>query len=282
MLTRVGNVEIWRILESVDAYMEPRKFFPEMGAEGLALMREVAPRQLCPQTGLVLLPIQGFLIKTPQHVILVDACVGNGKTYPSFEGWHKRSCGRFMAGLAAAGVTPADIDFVMCTHLHVDHVGWNTKLENGHWVPTFPNARYILPAAEIDHHSVDPSAVYNESILPVIAAGQAEIVGSDHMLGDYVSLVSTPGHTPGHVSVQILDSGFGAVITGDVIHSPVQCYKPEWQFYYDDDGLQAVKTRRSFLASTCDSGHKLLGSHFPLPSLGTIQAHDAAFKFVES
>lgn len=103
MLTRIGSVEIWRILESVEAYMDPREFFPDMGEDGLSLIRSVVPRQLCPDTGLTLLPIQGFLIKTPQHTILVDACVGNDKTCDFFENWHKRSDGRFLAGLIDDG-----------------------------------------------------------------------------------------------------------------------------------------------------------------------------------
>jgi glyoxylase-like metal-dependent hydrolase (beta-lactamase superfamily II) len=280
MLTRIGNVEIWRILESVDAFMDPREFFPDMGEDGLSLMQNMVPRQLCPDTGFILLPIQGFLIKTPRHTILVDACVGNDKTCDFFENWHKRSDGRFMAGLIAAGVTPADVNFVLCTHLHVDHVGWNTRLENGHWVPTFPNARYIMPAADNAHFSADPSTAYTESVLPIIAAGQADFVAPDHMLGDYVSLIPTPGHTPGHVSVRVADAGHEAIITGDVMHSPIQCYCPEWSFLYDHDGVQAASVRRSFLASACDTGHLVLGSHFPLPSLGTVQEHRDAFEWL--
>ncbi len=281
MLIRVGNIEVWRILESVDALMDPLKFFPDMCGDGLSEMQSLVPRQLCPDTGFILLPIQGFLIKTPQHIILVDACVGNDKTYDNFDKWYKRSDGRFMAGLIAAGITPADIDFVLCTHLHVDHVGWNTRLENGQWVPTFPNARYLLPAADNAYFGADPGVVYTESVLPVIAAGQAEFVSSDHMLGDYVSLIPTPGHTPGHVSVRIANSGHVAVITGDVMHSPIQCYHPEWSFLYDYDPVQAARTRRSFLASCCDAGNVMLGSHFPLPSLGTFHEHSTAFKWVE-
>ena len=281
MLTRIGNIEVWRILESVDALMSPLEFFPDMGSDGLSLMQEIVPRQLCPDTGYILLPIQGFLIKTPHHTILVDACVGNDKSYNNFALWHKRSSGRFMAGLIAAGTTPADIDFVLCTHLHVDHVGWNTRLESGRWVPTFPNARYILPSIDNDHFSVDPGIVYTESVLHVIAAGQAEFVGPDHMLGDYVSLIPTPGHTPGHVSVHISDVGCEAVITGDVMHSPIQCYRPEWSFLHDHDRIQAARTRRAFLETAIEAGHLMLGSHFPLPSLGTIQKLDDAFRLVE-
>lgn len=281
MLTRIGNVEIWRILESIDPFMGPLDFFPDMGEAGLALMRQEAPRQLCPDTGMVLVPVQGFLIKTPHHVILVDACVGNDKTFEMFKSWNKRSDGRFMAGLAAAGAGPADIDYVLCTHLHVDHVGWNTRLENGQWVPTFPNARYIFPSIDNAHFGADPSTVYNESVLPVIAAGQAELVSSDHTLGDCISLIPTPGHTPGHVSVRITDSGHEAVISGDLIHSTVQCLRPKWNFAYDHDKDQAAQTRWAFLSAASEAGHLVLGSHFPLPSIGCVQTEGEAFRWIE-
>ena len=181
MLLRLGDIEIWRILESVDPFLKPQDFFPDMEPDGLELIRSKAPRQLCPKTGMMLLPIQGFLIKTPQHVILVDACIGNDKTCEFEQQWHMRSDGRFLAGLTAAGVTPEDVDYVMCTHLHIDHIGWNTRLSDGRWVPTFPNAKYIFPAADHDHFSQDPNTSYQESILPVIESNQAELVSSDHM-----------------------------------------------------------------------------------------------------
>jgi glyoxylase-like metal-dependent hydrolase (beta-lactamase superfamily II) len=281
MLTRIGNIEIWRILESVTPFMEPLDFFPDMGADGLELLRREVPRQVCPDSGRMLLPIQGFLIKTPQHTILVDACVGNDKSNDWFPAWHQRSDGRFMAGLAAAGVGPADVDYVLCTHLHVDHVGWNTKLEDGRWVPTFGNARYLLPAADNTHFSAAPSAVYNESVLPVIEAGKAELVGPDHMLGDYVSLIPTPGHTPGHVSVRIADGGDEAIITGDAIHSTVQCLRPDWNFALDHDKPLAEASRRALLATAAETAPLVLGSHFPLPSLGRIITAGDAFRWKE-
>jgi glyoxylase-like metal-dependent hydrolase (beta-lactamase superfamily II) len=281
MLTRIGSVEVWRILESVDRFLPPATFFEGVSERDLAFLRRYAPRQLCPETGVMLLPIQGFLLKTPDHVILVDACVGNDKTFEMFESWHKRSDGRFMAGLAAAGVTPRDVDYVLCTHLHVDHVGWNTRLDNGRWVPTFPNARYLMPAAENAHHAREGGTIYAESVLPVIEAGQADLVGSDHMLGDHVALIPTPGHTPGHVSVSIRDGGAEAIITGDALHSTVQCARPHWNFVYDHDKPLAVASRRSLLTRAAETGPLVLGSHFPLPSLGRVRARGDAFDWVD-
>lgn len=281
MLLRLGDVEIWRVLESVDPFMDPKEFFPDMGPEGLELMRQEAPRQLCQKTGKMLLPIQGFLVKTPQHVILIDACIGNDKTCEFEESWHKRSDGRFLAGLRAAGVAPEDIDFVMCTHLHIDHVGWNTRLEDGRWVPTFPNARYIFPASDHEHFSSEPGVAYQESVLPVIAADQAELVGPDHKLGDYLSLIPTPGHTPGHVAVEVAHAGKEAVVTGDLMHSPIQCLKPEWNFAYDHEPELAAESRRQFLEMASERQNLVLGSHFPLPSYGKVVAQSDAFAWLE-
>lgn len=281
MLTQLGAIEIWRILESVDPFLEPHEFFPEMDEDGLALMRQETPRQLCPRTGMMLIPIQGFLIKTPRHNILVDACIGNDKTCEFYDIWHKRSDRRFLASLAAAGVRPEDIDYVLCTHLHLDHVGWNTRLENGRWVPTFPNARYVMTSADLDHFKSDPGDSYNESVLPVIEAQQAELVSSDHMLGEHISLVPTPGHTPGHVSVHIADGDRAAIISGDAIHSTIQILKPEWNFAYDHDKALAAQTRRAMLEMACEADRLFLGSHFPLPSLGRVHRKEGTFRWAE-
>lgn len=288
MLTRVGAVEIWRVLESVDPFLPPEKFFPDMAADGPALIAETDPHQICPQTGLMRIPIQGFLIKTPHHVILVDACVGNGKTCAFHEGWAKRSSGRFLAGLAAAGVSPAEVDYVLCTHLHIDHIGWNTQLLDGRWVPTFPNARYLFPKADDALFSAKPTSAYRESVSPVIAAGQAELVdtapgGAGHEIGEHVTLIPTPGHTPGHVSV-LIRGGAGAadspvLITGDAIHATVQCRRPHWAFAFDHDPEAAKITRRQLLESAADQGHRVIGSHFTLPSLGSVRGEGDAFRW---
>ncbi|WP_112321374.1 MBL fold metallo-hydrolase [Oceanibium sediminis] len=281
MFLRLGDVEIWRILESIDPFLEPHKFFPGMGEDALEFLRREVPRQLCPRTGKVLIPIQGFLLKTGRHNILIDACVGNDKTC-RVKLWNKRSDGRFMAGLQAVGVTPEDVDYVMCTHLHLDHVGWNTRLEDGRWVPTFPNAKYIFPKEDHAHYGADPDTFYQESILPVIAAGQAELVSADHCLGDAVSLIPTPGHTPGHMSVRVSSPEGSVIISGDAIHSPVQCLRPDWHFVYDLDGAQAEKSRRALLELVCETPVRLIGSHFPLPSIGYVTGNSAGFGWREA
>ena len=280
MLCRIGDVEVWRLLEIDAPFMTPQDLFPNAGGAVAEIVGRLVPGGICPETGRLILPIQGFLLKTPSGTILVDSCVGNGKTVPRMPAWHQRSDDRFVAALTAAGLGFDDIDYVLCTHLHIDHVGWNTRLQNGHWVPTFPRARYLMPAADEAMQRTQASDLYRESVLPVIEAGQAELVGPDHGLGDCVSLVPTPGHSPGHVSVAISSGGKRALITGDALHSTAQCWHPEWHFLFDHDPEMAVRSRRSLLEQASETGSLVLGSHFRLPSLGHVTAGRDGFGWV--
>ncbi len=280
MLCKIGAVEVWRILESNAPFLTPAELFPNAGPDVNALIEARASGSVDRTTGGLILPIQGFLLKTSNQIVLVDACVGNDKTVDFFTPWHQRSDGRFLAGLTQAGVTPADIDVVLCTHLHVDHVGWNTRLENGQWVPTFPKARYLMPTADLPAHERRPSEIYTESLLPVIAAGQAEMVDGEHEVGDGIRLMPTPGHTDGHVSVVIESGGARAVITGDAIHITAQCWHPDWQFKFDRDGDRAVLSRRHLLETAAAAGMEVLGTHFALPSRGRIVAKGETFTWV--
>ena len=179
----------------------------------------------------------------------------------------------------AAGLAPGDVDYVLCTHLHIDHVGWNTRREDGRWVPTFPNARYLMPSVDNALFGAQPDCIYNESVLPVIEAGQADMVAEGHMLGSEMQLVPTPGHTPGHVSVLITSGGQQAVITGDALHSAAQCWHPEWHFVYDLDADVAVTSRRRPLEEAAENNRRVLGSHILLPSTGRVVAEGDAFRW---
>ena len=278
MLCKIGDVEIWRILEMNGPFREAERLFPTAGPDVARIMNELAPGQV-DAAGCVVLPVQGFLLKTGTHVVLVDACVGNHKTN-SFPNWHMREDGRFMAALAASGTTPEEVDYVMCTHLHTDHVGWNTQLVDGRWVPTFPNARYLMPGEDLPVLEEGGEDQFRESVLPVVEAGQVDEVGSDFTIGEAISLIPTPGHTPGHVSVRIRSGGAEAVITGDAIHTTPQCVHPEWHFVYDADKEAAVRARRALLESVSESGAKVLGTHFLLPSTGRVTAKGDAFQWV--
>lgn len=281
MLCRIGDVEIWRILEINGPFQRPEDLFPNDGDEAREAISKYAPRQLCAETGKLILPIQGFLLKTPDHNVLVDSCVGNHKNNPGNQDWHMRSRGRFMSALQAADMEPSAVDFVLCTHLHTDHVGWNTKLEDGRWVPTFSNARYLIPKEDEEFYRQNPSNSYNESVLPIVEAGLAEFVEEGHVLGDYIQLVPTPGHTPGHVSVKIVSGGLQALITGDALHTSAQCWKPDWHFKYDADGGMAAISRRKLLQDASEANCLVLGSHFALPSVGRVSAKGDAFEWDE-
>jgi glyoxylase-like metal-dependent hydrolase (beta-lactamase superfamily II) len=172
----------------------------------------------------------------------------------------------------------------MCTHLHADHVGWNTRREDGRWVPTFPRARYVFSKKEADawEKGVDPFPrdAYEDSVLPVIAAGRADLVTSDFALDDEVWLEPSPGHTPDHFSVRLASGGANAVMCGDMMHSPVQCLHPEWRPWPDYDPALAARTRREFLERYCETDTLVCTAHFPLPSAGRIVRDGKAFRFV--
>lgn len=270
MLTRIGNVEVWRLLDLHGPFMPPEELFPNAPKDVGKIIEGLAPGSICAEVGKLILPVQGFILKTAKRTILVDACVGNHKSVPRHPAWHQREDTRFMASLTAAGLTPEDVDVVLCTHLHTDHVGWNTRLEDGRWVPTFPNARYILPDADEAHHRAEGTEMYQESVSPVIAAGQAQMVSAPFALSDQVALIPTPGHTPGHVSVLIEDGGQRGLITGDALHSSAQCCNPHWHFKFDADPEEAVQSRKGLLATALEENRLVIGSHFTLPSLGHV------------
>ncbi|MEM7076510.1 MAG: MBL fold metallo-hydrolase [Pseudomonadota bacterium] len=280
MLCRIGEVEIWRILEINAPFRSPEQLFPTAGPDVTALIEAHAPGTICMRTRKLILPVQGFLIRTAAHLILVDTCVGNHKTCPGFADWHHRDTDRFRDALKAAGAGWADVDYVLCTHLHVDHIGWNTQLQDGRWVPSFPKARYLLPAADRERLESQASQVYRESVLPVIEAGQAEWVDGAYQIGDCVHLIPTPGHTCGHVSVLVGSNGSEAIITGDALHTSAQCHFPDWHFVYDDDPERAAVSRRALLENATERDARVLGSHFRLPSLGRVRAAGDAFRWV--
>jgi glyoxylase-like metal-dependent hydrolase (beta-lactamase superfamily II) len=176
-------------------------------------------------------------------------------------------------------VRPEDIDYVFCTHLHSDHCGWNTRLRDGRWVPTFPNARYIFSKAEYAATAADGGAPFQQSVLPILEAGQAQLVELDYALDDEVWLEPATGHTPGHVVVNLKSEGRRAAMCGDLMHSPVQCPHPEWSPVWDRDPEAARITRRSFLERHCDTDTLVLTAHFPPPSMGRVVASGAAFMF---
>ncbi|HEX4016666.1 MAG TPA: MBL fold metallo-hydrolase [Frankiaceae bacterium] len=226
--------------------------------------------------GLARLSIHGLVIDTGERRILVDTCVGNlreGLVFPPAES-------PFIDGLAAAGYAIEDIDTVVCTHLHFDHVGWNTRLQDGKWVVTFTNARYLIGRVEWEHWSVTDGDYSNvgDTVRPVVESGAADLVEVDHQICSQVRLVPTPGHTPGHVSVVIESDGQRAVITGDMAHHPIQFAEPDIAAPADSDSPTAAKTRRLFLAEREQDRALVIGTHFGGPTAGRIVADGESWR----
>jgi glyoxylase-like metal-dependent hydrolase (beta-lactamase superfamily II) len=285
---RLGDITIARIVEREEPAFTVSGLLPDATPETLAPYRHwLEPKALDPATGLLILPIQSYVVRTRHHNILIDGCMGEDKTCRWQLAWHQLKDLRFLSDLAALGLAPEDIDFVMCTHLHGDHVGWNTRLVNGRWVPTFPNARYVISRRELAHweeyNKTASAEAYeeciDESVLPVVAAGQALLVNEDHALDDEVWLEPLPGHTPGHFGVRLRSHGAEAIMIGDLMHSPVQCAEPDWRGGSDADPALGRQVRRRFLESHAETDHLVLTAHFPSPSIGHIRRHASAFRF---
>jgi len=278
----VGDIEVHQVVEMQFPFLTPASFLPDAPADMVESLRgRFEPWALCPTTGKLIIAVQTYVLKVRGMIILVDTCVGCDKT-SGFDFWNMRSDTTWLHRLAAIGIVPESVDYVFCTHLHGDHVGWNTQLKNGRYVPTFPNAKYIFSKIEAEHARVGEDhrkSMWEQSVLPVLEAGQAQLVATDFALNDQVWLEPTPGHTPGHVAVRLESQGKSAVLTGDVIHSPLQCVHPEWSSRPDIDRTLAAKTRHKLLNSAMSQNSLLLTSHFPLPSVGKLKAASTGFGF---
>ncbi len=264
----IGAAVIDRIAESVYSDFKATTFFAGWGPEVVAEHRKwMVPHHYNEATGHLNLAIHSWLIRTGTHTVLVDTCVGNDKRSEDHLAWHMKSW-PYLERLAAAGVRPEQVDFVLCTHMHVDHIGWNTRLANGRWVPTFPNARYIFSKAEYDHYDAifrkDPASrpSFEDSVLPVVAAGRAEMVSGTHMIGDHFLIEPAPGHTPGHVTIKLEDDEERAIFTGDILHHAIQVYNPQWNSEFCFDQARARATRRRVLEYCAESGALMMPAHF--------------------
>ncbi len=274
---QIGDISIHRVLEYEGPLIAPQILLPEATEAGIDRHRSwLEPTLLDPATGNLVLAFHSLVVRTPRHTVLVDTCGGNDKHRPQKERYHLKHH-PYLANLSAAGFRPGQIDVVLCTHLHVDHVGWNTRLMDGTWMPTFPNARYLFARDELtfwqSHYATEAftdDPYYEDSILPVIEAGLAEVVDGDHTIDDWVRLVPTPGHTPGHVCVEAASRGERAMLSGDLMHHPLQCAEPDWSSCFCVDPGHSCRTRRAFLAEHAESGALILPAHFPTPTAGRV------------
>jgi glyoxylase-like metal-dependent hydrolase (beta-lactamase superfamily II) len=210
--------------------------------------------------------IQTYVVRTPERTVLIDTCVGNDKSREGWAGWHLRR-GVYLDDLKRAGVAPEQVDLVVCTHLHADHVGWNTRLVDGHWVPAFPSATYLFVGEEWEYWRWEQDEYIKDSVVPVVEAGQARLVGNDHVIDRWLRLEPMAGHTPGHVCVRLLTTAGEAVFSGDLMHRAVQVAEPQWSSRFCYDPKRAALTRREFIERHADTDVLILAAHFPRPGL---------------
>ncbi|HVY14398.1 MAG TPA: MBL fold metallo-hydrolase [Rhodopila sp.] len=268
----IGDVTVTKIVE-LEMTGGTRFLLPQASKEAVLPIAWLRPH-FADADGRLVMAIQTFVVETPDRRIVVDTCLGNDKQHRRIPHWNDRN-GPFLQDLAAAGFPPDSIDTVLCTHLHVDHVGWNTKLENGRWVPTFPRARYLMGRAEHAHWTTvrdrpDMAHILADSVTPIVEAGLATFVETDAVLTPELTLVPTLGHTPGHVSVMIRSRGETALITGDFMHHPCQIAHPDWSTLADSDPEQGIATRRRMFAELADTPTLVIGTHFAGATAGRI------------
>ena len=274
----VGRVRISKFVE-LETVGGTRFILPQATPEAIRALSWLTP-DFATGEGKLKMVIQTLVLETPTRRIVVDTGLGNDKQGRSVPMWNNRTT-PFLQTLSAAGFPPESIDMVICTHLHVDHVGWNTRLVDGQWVPTFAKARYVFGRTEYQHwrdHSeaADETATFADSVQPIVAAGRADLVASDAAICDEITLIPTPGHSPGHVSLHIRSDGAEALLTGDVAHHPCQMAHLDWSSTVDSDPAQGIATRQALFARFADTATLVIGGHF---DAGYIKRDGTAFRF---
>lgn len=276
---QVGRVKITRIVE-MDLPVPAQAVIPQAKPEELRKSPWLYPHFVSEDGSTLNLSVHAFLVEAPGLKLVVDTCIGNDRPREITGGAALAT--PFLEHLGEAGWPREDVDAVVCTHLHVDHVGWNTMLEHGRWVPTFPKARYLIGRHEYEFWSTcddeEQQAMLGDSIRPVFEAGLVELVEPDHLISPELRLTPSPGHTPGHVSVLVESEGMRAVITGDIAHHPAQMAHLDWSFS-DSDRQAAVLTRSRLFGEWADQPILVIGSHFAAPTAGHVLRDGAAFKF---
>jgi glyoxylase-like metal-dependent hydrolase (beta-lactamase superfamily II) len=279
----VGRARIDRIVESEMPLLDPLELFADAStAELEAQMSWLAPRFYDPHTKLLVVPIQGFLVRAGGKTIVVDTCVGDCKERkrPQFHQQRRN-------WIQKLGVPPERVDYVLCTHFHVDHVGWNTRLEDGQWLPSFPNARYLFTGEEWEYWRSSDGArgmertgdYIGDSVAPIVEAGLADFVPMHHELMPEVRLIPAAGHTPGFVCVDIRSGGERLVLAGDLLHTPLQCKFPEWSTRFCADAHASARTRVRLLSEWAKDRTHIMPTHFPSPSAGFVERRNGAFSF---
>ena len=274
MRIQLGDTVVTRVEDYHGPGFMPQEMFTNYEPGQWERERDwLVPRFYAPATNQTNTSIHSWLVKTRHHTVLIDACIGNHKERPSIARFHQRN-EPWLERLAAAGARPEEIDFVMCTHLHADHVGWNTQRMDGRWVPTFPNARYLFTRAEFERWDdrrlgFVPKPinqhVFADSILPVLESGQMQLVDVGHTVDDALTVEAAHGHTVGHVKIRLASGGAQGMFTGDTIHHPLQLAYPHLQSVFDEAPAEALQTRLDMLADCAERGALLMPTHFADP-----------------
>jgi glyoxylase-like metal-dependent hydrolase (beta-lactamase superfamily II) len=279
---RIGDVEVARIVE-INSFEDDIAMLLPGGTNELVQRYPWLVPNFATPAGRMLISFQAFVLRSRGQNVMIDTCIGADRQREYAVFCNLQSS--FLEDLTAAGFPPESITGVLCTHLHFDHVGWNTRLVDGKWVPTFPQARYYFGRQEWEHWQFlkrtggyHNFAHLEDALDPVVAAGLVEFIGPEHKVTDEVSLIPTPGHTPGHVSVHIRSQGQEAVITGDMMHHPIQLALPDVPGNFDMDKEQGVRTRVEFIKRFADRDVTIIGSHFCHPTSGRIVSEDKAWK----
>jgi glyoxylase-like metal-dependent hydrolase (beta-lactamase superfamily II) len=284
---QIGDVTITSIVERDGPWRRPEDMFLDYSTEEMAPhVAELDPEVFDTATGKMVITYQTFVVRTPKHVILVDTCTGEDKGYAAPMDFPKKP---WMDAFKAEGLTPEDVDYVFCTHLHIDHSGWNTKLVDGRWVPTFPNAKYVFHkreyaawealAREGKERPGGAGGVWKMNCEPVVEAGQALLVDDDYALDDTITLTPTPGHSPCHCCVNIRSKGQQATVVGDLFHHALQLRKPGMSTIFCWDPVAAAESRRKVFEQVADTPTVVLPVHFPAPTAGHVSREGDAWRW---
>ena len=279
---QIGEIKVTRILEMEMPlpYRADTAFMPKATPEAIKKIDWLFPHYVT-EEGFIKLAFQVFLVEAPGLRLVVDTCIGNDKPRHMLGGNSLQTS--FLENLTTAGWSRESVDLVVCTHLHVDHVGWNTMKDGDAWVPTFPNARYLFGATEYEYWSKsddeDQVAIMLDSIKPVFEAGLVDLVETNHVISDEIKLIPTVGHTPGHVSGILKSGSQNAMITGDFMHHPCQIAHPDWTVTFDEDPEAAASCRKRILEDLADSATLVIGTHFSMPTAGRIITVPEGLKF---
>jgi len=279
MTWQIGNVLVDHVCE-VETTVQVPDMYPGASVAQLDPYRSwLEPHFVTPE-GALTLSIRMLVVRSMGQVVVVDTCLGE-HSVPGHERLDDIK-GDVLGTLSAQGVDPAAVDVVLCTHLHFDHVGWNTRREGDRWVPTFPHARYLFAREEYAYWAGGGEGfalTFRDAVEPVVASGQADLVATDHVINDELRLLPTPGHSPGHVSLVIESAGARAVITGDVVHHPVQFALDTWSHIADGDAEAARTTRLAFRDRFVDTGAVIFGTHFAGPGCGQLVRDGRSYRF---